>query len=431
MSPRAARLGSMLAAGTLLTSFVSTAHAAQPARRQAAGSFTYKIGISLPYNELAELSNGIKQSVQVAIKQANANKTIPGVTFDFVSLDDTINGQHSGQKDSQNGQQLINDKTVIGEVGPLNSSAAKVSEPTYNRAGLVQISPSNTNPDLTVAKFRAKYEPATAFSGAPITYFRTCTTDIIQGHSDALYVKKAGFKTVFVTDNQGTYGIGLSNYFAQEAKMVGLTVLGQSELDANNISASAQSLATTIAAKKPDLVFFGGEYGSKGGAEILADDLRAAGLSKVVFMGGDGIFATDFIKGSSKGGAQGALASNVGRNALTSPYAQAFVAAKKAQFPGSSIEGYDIYAYDAANVILRAFAKAVKSGQIKVGQPMTQARRQIIARNVAATSDYRGATGQVSFDKNGDSSNRDISIYRASGRGSSATWTFVALAPAS
>jgi len=107
------------------------------------------------------------------------------------------------------------------------------------------------------------------------------------------------------------------------------------------------------------------------------------------------------------------------------------VAAKKAQFPGSSIEGYDIYAYDAANVIIRAFGKAVKSGQIKVGQPMTQARRQIIARAVAATSDYRGATGQVSFDKNGDSSNRDISIYRASGTGASAKWTFVSLAPAS
>ncbi len=432
MSPRAARLGRLLATGTLLTSIAGTAHAAGPARPRAAVSFTYKIGLSLPYNELAELSYGIKQSVQVAVKQANAARLVPGVTFDISSLDDTVNGQHNGPKDSQNALQFVDDASVIGEVGPLNSSAAKVSEPTYNRHGLVQISPSNTNPDFTNPKFRAKYEPATAFSGAPITYFRTCTTDIIQGRSDALYAKKAGFKNVFVTDNQGTYGIGLANYFEHvEAKTLGLNVLGQSELDAQNISASAQSLATTIASKKPDLVFFGGEYGFKGGAEILADDLRAAGLSKVVFMGGDGIFATDFIKGSSKGGAQGALTSNVGRNALTSPYAQSFVAAKKAQFPGSSIEGYDIYAYDAANVIIRAFAKAVKGGQIKVGNPMTQTRRLIIARDVATTSDYRGATGRVSFDKNGDSSNRDISIYRASGTGSGAKWTFVALAPAS
>jgi branched-chain amino acid transport system substrate-binding protein len=430
MSPRATRLARALAAGAVLTSLASTVHAAGSARPRAASSFTYKIGISLPYNELAELSNGIKQSVQVAVAQANKNHTVPGVTFDIQSLDDTINGQHSGQKDSQNASALINDNRVIGEVGPLNSSAAKVSEPTYNRAGLVQISPSNTNPDLTVKSKRALYEPASAISGAPITYFRTCTTDIIQGRSDARYAKKAGFKNIFVTDNQGIYGIGLSNYFEQEAKTLGLNVLGHSSLDAQNISASAQSLATTIASKKPDLVFFGGEYGSKGGAEILADDLRSAGLSKVVFMGGDGIFATDFIKGSSKGGAQGALASNVGRNALTSPYAQSFVAAKKAQFPGSSIEGYDIYAYDAANVIIRAFAKAVKGGQIKVGNPMTVALRQTIARNVAGTSDYRGATGQVSFDKNGDSSNRDISVYRASGTGASAKWTFVALAPA-
>ncbi len=138
------------------------------------------------------------------------------------------------------------------------------------------------------------------------------------------------------------------------------------------------------------------------------------------------LFCNESIKGSSAGGATNALASNVGRNPLSSPYAQSFVAAKKAQFPSTSIEGYDIYAYDAANVIINAFAKAVKSGQIKVGNPMTQARRLIIARNVVATSDYRGATGQVSFDKNGDSSNRDISIYQVQG----GKWVFKALAPA-
>ncbi len=296
MSPRAARFSSVLAAGALLTSIASTAHAAQPARARAAGSFTYTIGVSLPYNQLAELSNGIRDSVQVAIAQANAKKLIPGVTLQINSIDDTVNGKNDGAKDAQNARQFIADNRVIGEVGPLNSGAAKVSEPVYNRAGLVQISPSNTNPDLTSRAKRALYEPASATSGAPITYFRTCTTDIVQGKSDALYAKKAGFKNIFVTDNQDTYGIGLANYFAQEAKAIGLNVLGQSELDANNIPSSAQSLATTIASKKPDLVFFGGEYGPKGGAEILADDLRKAGLKNVVFMGGDGIYATDFIR---------------------------------------------------------------------------------------------------------------------------------------
>jgi branched-chain amino acid transport system substrate-binding protein len=294
-----------------------------------------------------------------------------------------------------------------------------VSEPVYNAAGLVQISPSNTNPDLTNPKLRAKYEPNTANNGSPLTYFRTCSTDVFQGHSDALYAKQIGVKTVFVTDNQGAYGIGLAKYFTEKAKAIGLTVLGAAELDAHSIASSAQSLATSIAAKKPDLVFFGGEYGAVGGAEILADDLKKAGLTTTLYMGGDGIQYPDFIKGSSAGGAYGAYASQVGDNPLTDPNAQAFVKAENAMFhvqPG----GYDTYGFDAANVIMRAFGRAVSSGKIKVGDKMTMSSRLVIARNVAATNDYHGATGKVGFDSNGDTRVHLFSMFKVVGKGSAA-----------
>ena len=400
---------------------------AQATRPQAKA--TYTIGISLPYLELKELADGIQRGVAVAISQANAKHLVMGATFRFKALDDTVNGKHDGAKDAQNGRQFINDPTVIGEVGPLNSSAAKVSMPVYNAAGLVQISPSNTNPDLTNPKFRAKYETTTATTGSPITYFRTCTTDAFQGPAGALYVKKAGFKSVFVTDNQGTYGIGLAKAFQNEAQKIGLKVRGYAELDANNVASSAQSLATSIAAKRPDLVYFGGEYGAKGGAEILADDLKKAGLSKTVFMGGDGIYANDFIKGSSAGGAYGALATSVGGDPRKDPNAQAFLKAEAKMFPGTSVAAYDTYAYDAANIILNAFARAVHAGKIKVGAKMTKDKRLIIARYVAATKDYHGAAGGMSFDANGDTSNRLIGVYKVFGTGKNAHWGFLTLAP--
>ena len=232
-----------------------------------------------------------------------------------------------------------------------------------------------------------------------------------------------------MTDNQGTYGIGLANYFRSEAQSIGIKVLGHGSLDAANITPSAQSLAATIAAKKPDLVYFGGEYGAKGGAEILADALRKAGLSHVVFMGGDGIYAQDFINGSSAGGADNALATNVGRDATTDPNAKSFVAAEAKYFPGSHVAGYDAYAYDAALVLLHAFAKAVSSGQIKVGATMNRAARLVIDKQIAATSDLRGSTGPLSFDANGDSKNHLFSVYRVSGHGKSAHWKFVTVAP--
>ena len=153
MSSRIARLA---ATGALVAVTLGAARpAVQPITVQA--STTYTIGVSLPFNELAELANGISHGVQVAVKQANASHMVPGVTFQVKTLDDTLNGQHDGAKDAANGLQFIDDATVFGEVGPLNSSAAKVSAPTYNRAGLAQISPSNTNPDLTARAQREQY----------------------------------------------------------------------------------------------------------------------------------------------------------------------------------------------------------------------------------------------------------------------------------
>jgi branched-chain amino acid transport system substrate-binding protein len=418
---------SALAAVVITSGLSATYSVAQAARPQARA--TYTIGISVPYLQLKELADGIQRGVAVAVGQANAKHLVRGVTFQFEPRDDTVNGKYDGAKDSQNGRQFIHDPTVIGEVGPLNSGAAKVSIPVYNAAGLVQISPSNTNPDLTNPKFRAHYETTTATTGSPITYFRTCSTDSFQGPAGALYAKKAGVKSVFVTDNQGTYGIGLATAFKNEAKKIGLKVLGYAELDANNIASSAQSLAASIAAKKPDLVYFGGEYGAKGGAEILADDLKKDGLSKTMFMGGDGIYAADFIKGSSAGGAYGALATSVGGDPRKDPNAQAFLKAEAKMFPGKPVAAYDTYSYDAANIILNAFARAVTAGKIKVGDKMTKDKRLVIARYVAATKDYHGATGEMSFDANGDTTNREFGVYEVFGTGKNAHWGFLALAP--
>jgi len=425
MSPRAARLGGVLAASTLLTSFTGiAAHAATPGAGARARMFTYNIGISLPLLQLPEIANGISHGVDVAIAQANSKHTIPGVTLHPILLDDTLNGTYSGEKDAANARQFINNTTVIGAVGPLNSGADKVSEPVYNANGLAQISPSNTAVELTAPSKRALYEPTTATTGAPITYFRTCATDYYQGAEGAIYAREHGFKTVYVTDNKGQYGIGLATYFKQESRKIGLAVLGQGELDPNNIAISARSLATTIAATKPGLVYFGGEYGSQGGAEILADDLRRAGLTNVTFMGGDGIFAQGFISGSAAGGASGALATTVGGNPALDPSAQSFLAAEKAQFPGASAAAFDTYAYDAANALINAFARAVKNGSIKVGQAMDRTRRLVIARQVQA-SDFLGASGPVSFDKNGDTRNHLIRVYKVV----NGQWVFQGNAP--
>ncbi len=396
---------------------------------------TVTIGVSVPLLQLPALATGIAHGVQVAVAQANAAHTVAGVTFAAKILDDTINNAYSPQKDASNAREFISDPTVIGEVGPLNSGAAKGSEAVYNNAGLVQISPANSNVDLTNPKLRAKYEPRSASGHGPITYFRTVTTDAYQGPSDALYaVKVLHAKRIFVVDNTGPYGVGLAAAFKAEAIKLGADVLGSSELDLTQPKLGTDQVAKNIASVsggKVDLVFFGGEYdATTGGGTFLADALKANGVNTSV-MGGDGIFDPAFIKASSNGGVLNAYASNLGPDAEGFAPAASFRAAEAKQFPGIPISSYDIEAYDAANIIINAYAKAVAAKQIMVGANQTIASRSRIAILIGQTKNFKGASGSITFDANGDIASHVFSLYKVVGSGASAHWVYVGIAPLS
>ncbi len=394
---------------------------------------TITIGVSVPILQLAELANGIARGVKVAVAQANANHVVPGVTFQADVLDDTINNSNNPEKDAANARTFIADSTLIGEVGPLNSGATKGSEAVYNQAGLVQISPSNTAVELTDPKLRAKYEPRTAAGKGPVTYFRTVTTDLHQGGDDAAYaVKVLHAKRIFVTDNTDPYGVGLAASFKAEALKLGATIVGSGELDLTLPKLGADQLATNIESAsggKVDLVFFGGEYDTHtGGGTFLADALKAAGLN-CWFMGGDGLYAQDYITASSNGGVLKSYASSIGPDALNFPAAKSFLALEAKQFPGIPTAAYDVESYDAANVIIQAYAKAVKAGKIKVGQAQDITTRSIIATYVGQTKNWSGGSGSISFDANGDLTSFVVSMYKVVGTGKSAHWIYAGLAP--
>jgi len=391
---------------------------------------TVSIGVSIPLLQYPNLPEGIQYGVQIAVAQANAAHLVPGVTFTTNVLDDTISNKYDPVKEASNARKFIANPTVIGEVGPLNSGAAEGSIAVYNNAQMAQISPANTLLDLTLPKFRAKFEPRTAAGHGPITYFRTIAPDTIQGGGDAtLAYNTLKVRSVYVVDNQGSYGVGLANDFEYSAKGLGIKVWGHAELDPTQPKMGADAVAANIASQtggKVDMVFFGGEFGTTGGATFLADALKAHGLHEI-FMGGDGIYDPNFISQSSNGGVLTAYASKGGPDVASSKGAAAFVALEKKTYK-FNYSTYDVFSYDAANALLNAYAAAVKAGQIKVGQPMTQNTRGTIALWVAK-SNFKGLTGQISFDSNGDIKAPLFSVYKVVGSGSSAHWQFVQYDP--
>ncbi|HEX5567491.1 MAG TPA: branched-chain amino acid ABC transporter substrate-binding protein, partial [Streptomyces sp.] len=196
------------------------------------GGTTVVIGVDAPLTgDLSALGLGIKNSADLAAKTANKEKFVEGVTFKIEALDDQAQPS-SGQ---QNATKLVANDDVLGVVGPLNSSVAESMQKVFDDAKLVEVSPANTNPALTQGTDWANSKKRVYKS-----YFRTATTDAIQGPFAAQYIyNDAKKKKVFVIDDQKTYGVGLAGTFTEEFKKLGGKVVGTEHINPDTKDFSA------------------------------------------------------------------------------------------------------------------------------------------------------------------------------------------------
>ena len=93
-----------------------------------------KIGVIAPLSgDLSALGLGIRNSVDLAIRQANEAKTIPGWTLELAAEDDEAKpdvGKNAATK-------LAGDDEVVGVVGALNSSVSQSLQPVFAAANIV------------------------------------------------------------------------------------------------------------------------------------------------------------------------------------------------------------------------------------------------------------------------------------------------------
>lgn len=378
----------------------------------ASGGKSIKIGISLPLSGSALASAGpARDGALLAIKEFK----LDGYTITTTVLDHAVNGVHDPQQGAKDMTTLVADPTVVGVVGPFNSSVAKVQIPISNEAGLLQCSPSNTNPDLTKGdpgkELRAK-------NPDKINYVRVATTDDIQGPAVAQFgFNKLGLKTVAIIDDTETYGKGIADAFAAEWEKLGGTVVGREGAPKGTTDYTA--ILTKFAASNPEAVFYGGVTATGGG--LVRKQMAQAGLdpAKVAYLGGDGI---QDGPGSTEGGfinIAGADAANSYSSVAAIhdiPGAAEFAAKYKAEYkvdPGA----YSASGYACAQVILAAVTAAAKAGDVT---------REAVRAAAVGGASFDTVLGSVSFDAVGDTSQKIISLYKvdmtaASGAGD---WIF-------
>jgi branched-chain amino acid transport system substrate-binding protein len=336
-----------------------------------------KIGVIAPLSgDLSALGLGIRNSVDLAIRQANESKAIPGWTLELAAEDDEAKpdtGKNAATK-------LASDDAVVGVVGTLNSSVAQSVIPVLDAAKIVQVSPANTNPALTKG---ADYLTAPARPNA--NYFRTCTTDAVQGPFAAQYLLGEGVKKVATIHDKKSYGQGLVSEFSKAFTAGGGTVVA-----AETINPDDKNFSAVISKVK----------GAGPQAGPLSKQMKAAGLN-VPVMGGDGIFSGEFIK---LGGSDGDLATSVGAPVDTLASAKPFLDGYKAAGFSEGYEAYGAYSYDAANAIIAALKVSLASATD------AKSAREATIKAMSSVS-FDGATGKVAFDEFGDSVSRVLTVY--------------------
>jgi branched-chain amino acid transport system substrate-binding protein len=353
---------------------------------------TLIIGMIAPLSGgLSALGLGMRNAADLAVDQANQKCAVPGYQLAFQPEDD----QATPQVANQAATKLASDPNVVGVVGTLNSSTAQVVQPILSERDIVQISPANTGPALTLGE-NATTAPKRPFDN----YFRVATTDLVQGPFAANYlVQTAGKKNIAVIDDGKTYGSGLAEQFSQQATKLGAKVVAREKVGERDTDFSG--VITRIRALNPDAVYYGGEYPVAG---PLSAQLAAAGLN-VPLMGGDGIVDAQFV---ALGGRPGDFATNVGAPAASLPSAQQFIKDYAAANYAEEFSAYGAFTYDATNVVIAGVAKALGSGDY------SEAKRADIVKAVQDTK-MDGAGGPIAFDEYGDTTNKVLTVYTVQG----------------
>jgi branched-chain amino acid transport system substrate-binding protein len=380
---------------------------------------TIEIGTELPTTG-ADSSTGkpAEDGAALAIQEANSSNFLPGYNFVQVKKDDVgPSGTHDSTVGQQNITALIGDARVAGIMGPINSSVALAELPTTNKAPIALISPSTTNDCLT------QNTPASECGGAnselgqlrptnKVTFFRTATLDQYQGAALASYAYKTkGYKTAYVIDDTEAYGVGLAGNFVNFFKQYGGTIIGNSSIKETS---SYQNVLTSVAAKHPDVIFFGGND-STGGITIRQQMGHVAGLEQTPFMFGDGTTTTAMAKAIKPLGGGPLYGSVPGQDPTQVPAFTTFYNNYVKQFGQNAYGTYSAGGYDDTEILLQAIKQVVTQKKATVPTDANDstdasAFRQAVIDAVQGIS-YNGVTGHHTFDKNGDTVNRTISIY--------------------
>jgi branched-chain amino acid transport system substrate-binding protein len=372
----------------------------------AAEGETLTIYSSLPLQGTSkEQSEAVIDGEKLALKEAG-NKA-GKFKLKYVSLDDST-AQNPGTADeaqtAQNARKAVQDKSTIFYLGEFNSGGTKVSLPILNKAGIPQISPSNTYVGLTTDKPGSEPgEPDKYYPAGTRTYARVVPADDIQGAALATTMKEDGCKTIHIFNDKTTYGAGLGRNIELSAKEIGLTVEGNDGTE--KTAPNYRSLASKVKAD----CFVGSGVTGENYVQVFKDVAAAAPDAKLY--GPDGV-AEEAFTNPKKGGIPADVGARTKITVATlgleefkkrgNADAEKFFTDFEAEYGDASPDPYAIYGYE---------TMALALATLEAAGDKANDRKAVAEQLVGNTKGRSSVLGTYDIDENGDTTLTDYGLY--------------------
>lgn len=316
-----------------------------------------------------------ENGVRMAVDDLNAKKIkIAGKTikFELQSEDDQCDpkaGVSVAQKFVDSGIKFV--------MGPYCSGVAIPASRIYDEGGAI-LSTVGSNPKVTMGGYK--------------NLFRIIAGDNLIGSSMAQYaVKGLKAKTAAVVDDRTAFGQGLAEEFIKEAKVIGLTIVGQEYT--TDKATDFNAILTTIKSKNPDVIFYGGYAGQAG---PMTRQMKSLGV-KAKLLGGDAICVAE--TGKLAGDAANDTVYCAQGGAILDKVASgpAFRDAYKKRF-NQDPDAYAASFYDQTMFLVQAMQKTNSLDSQKISAEMHK-------------SSYKGIVTTYAYDDKGNLLKAPITVY--------------------
>jgi ABC-type branched-subunit amino acid transport system substrate-binding protein len=338
------------------------------------------------------------KSVEMAFRDINdAGGVIDGCKL----VTDTRDSQSQGNVAVDAATQLVQVKKVPVIIGGIISSVSiPILTSVTGPAKVVQVSPASSSPTLTALGRDGKTNGV---------FFRTITSDALQGVAAAKYALDQGFKKLAVVHVNNDFGLNMVNEFSKAYKALGGEIISVTPY--NEKQPSYQAEVTAAMNGTPDGLYLI-SY-PVDGATIARQWISQGGTAK--FLLNDGMNSADFITNVGAKYLDDAFGTSSGTNPTAST--EYFVKNYK-EFSGldPSNPAAD-RSYDAGAIVGLAVAQAGKADSASIKDAINKvldpkgevihAGKEEFAKALQLIKDgkpikYEGVIGPISFDQYGD-----------------------------